>query len=67
MIEILIFGVNHIQLFDEYDRYFIYLSLYKISIFSSYSYKINNLFILMQIKVNFAIYVLKLILQLLTN
>jgi len=65
VIEIFIFGVNHIQLSHEYDCCFIYLSLYKISTFSSCSYKINNLFILMQIKVNFVIYILKLILQLL--
>jgi len=50
VIEILIFEVNRIQLSDEYDYCFIYL---------------NNLFILMQIKVNLAIYILKLILQLL--
>jgi len=32
VIEILIFGVNHIQLSDEYDRCLIYLSLYKYKI-----------------------------------
>jgi len=58
MIEILIFA-NHIQLSDEHDCCFIYLSLYKISTFR------DNLFILMQMKVNLAIYILKLILQLL--
>jgi len=33
VIEILIFGVNHIQLSDEYDCCFIYLFLYKINTF----------------------------------
>jgi len=56
VIGILTFRVNHIQLRDEYDCLST-LSLYKIS-------TLNNLFIL-QIKVNLAIYILKLILQLL--
>jgi len=51
---------------SEYNMlFYLYLSLYKINTFSSCLYKINNLFILMQIKINSAIYILKLILQLL--